>query len=102
MMTTLSPQSTCGVKLGLCLPLRRSATNEARRPSTTPSASTRIHFLAFAAAAGVNETVDMTSSQMRLGGPPSLKPTVGPPEAAEYLPPVAPSQPQKALAHQRL
>src|SRR5689334_9713148 len=59
MTTTLSPQSTCGVKLGRCLPLRRMAMNEARRPSTMPSASTRIHFLTFAACAGERETVDM-------------------------------------------
>src|ERR1700757_4961453 len=69
MRTTLSPQSTCGVNEFLCLPLRRSATKEASRPRTTPSASTRIHFLPFAAAAGVNETVDMSSSQIRIGGP---------------------------------
>src|SRR5579883_771211 len=39
MTTTLSPQSTFGVKIGRCLPRRRSATMLARRPSTSPSAS---------------------------------------------------------------
>src|ERR1700733_5625954 len=37
--TTLSPQSTCGVNCGLCLPRSRLATTTARRPRTTPSAS---------------------------------------------------------------
>src|SRR5882757_4918285 len=65
MMTTLSPQSTCGVKLGLCLPFRRMATNDARRPRMTPSASTRIHFLSFAAARGVTDTVDIDMGNIR-------------------------------------
>ena len=42
---TLSPQSTCGVKLGLCLPLKSIATLEAKRPKVCPSASTKTHSL---------------------------------------------------------
>src|SRR2546426_2274156 len=41
--TTKSPASRCGVKLGLFLPRRRSATCTARRPSTAPSASITCH-----------------------------------------------------------
>src|SRR5688500_6501351 len=43
MTTTWSPVSRCGEKLGLCLPRSRLATSDARRPSTTPSASTSHH-----------------------------------------------------------
>src|SRR5262245_53347473 len=57
MTTMLSPQSTCGVKFARCLPLRRSARKLARRPRMTPSASTRIHFLAFAAETGFSDWV---------------------------------------------
>src|SRR3954471_24347250 len=49
MTTTWSPQSTCGVKLGLCLPRRILATIVARRPTTSPSASIRCHFLSTSA-----------------------------------------------------
>src|SRR6516164_10576176 len=45
MTTTWSPQSMCGVYEGLCLPRRRIAMIEARRPSTRPSASISSHFL---------------------------------------------------------
>src|SRR3954469_21568713 len=48
-MTTWSPQSTCGVKLGLCLPRRILAMIVARRPTTRPSASIRCHFLSTSA-----------------------------------------------------
>src|SRR5258705_7913760 len=37
--TTKSPPSTCGVKVGLCLPRRIVATCEAKRPSTLSRAS---------------------------------------------------------------
>src|ERR1700730_6246723 len=43
--TTLSPQSMCGVKEGLCLPRSRLAMIAASRPSTRPSASITTHFL---------------------------------------------------------
>src|SRR6267143_1974197 len=43
--TTLSPQSMCGVKEGLCLPRSRVAMIAASRPSTKPSASITTHFL---------------------------------------------------------
>src|SRR6266436_1747526 len=43
--TTLSPQSMCGVKEGLCLPRSRVAMIAASRPSTRPSASITTHFL---------------------------------------------------------
>src|SRR5512144_1162202 len=36
----LSPQSMCGVYIGLCLPRRRLAMIVAKRPRTQPSAST--------------------------------------------------------------
>src|SRR3954447_16713603 len=38
-MTTKSPVSMCGAKVGLCLPRRRMAAWEASRPSTTSVAS---------------------------------------------------------------
>src|SRR3546814_1955916 len=44
MTMTLSPQSTCGVKLVLCLPRRTLAMIVAARPTTRPSASTICHF----------------------------------------------------------
>src|SRR5271169_6076978 len=47
--TMLSPQSMCGVKLGLCLPRRRMAMIVASRPSTSPSASISTHFLSISA-----------------------------------------------------
>src|ERR1700722_4113235 len=55
MMMTLSPQSTCGVKVGLCLPRSRIATIEASRPTTRPSASIMTHFLS--TSAGLAENV---------------------------------------------
>jgi len=42
---TLSPQSTCGVKLGLCLPLSKIATFDANLPKVWPSASIKTQFL---------------------------------------------------------
>src|SRR5690349_9983795 len=57
MTMTLSPSSTCGVKVGLCLPRRRLATREARRPTTRPSASISTHF--FVTSAGFCEKVFM-------------------------------------------
>src|SRR5438309_5607327 len=62
MMTTWSPQSTCGVKLGLCLPRRMLATIEARRPTTSPSASIRCHF--FSTSAGFADLVVFISAFM--------------------------------------
>src|SRR5256714_7379275 len=59
-MTTWSPQSTCGVKLGLCLPRRMLATIAARRPTTRPSASTRCHF--FSTSAGLADLVVFISA----------------------------------------
>src|ERR1041385_8324090 len=43
MTTTKSPASRCGVKTGLFLPRRISATCAARRPSTAPLASMTCH-----------------------------------------------------------
>src|SRR5690606_10406248 len=57
MMMTLSPSSTWGVKVGLCLPRRRLATRVARRPTTRPSASISTHF--FTPSAGFCEEVVM-------------------------------------------
>src|SRR5690606_12271193 len=57
MMMTLSPSSTSGVNVGLCLPRRRLATREARRPTTRPSASISTHF--FVTSAGFCEKVFM-------------------------------------------
>src|SRR5210317_605109 len=54
-MMTLSPQSMWGVKDALCLPRKRIATIDAKRPRTMPSASIRIHFLSMSA--GVAENV---------------------------------------------
>src|ERR1700734_4075742 len=54
-ITMLSPQSTCGVNCGLCLPRRRLATMAARRPSTSPSASIRTQ--SFFTSAGFSEIV---------------------------------------------
>src|SRR5690349_21617943 len=62
MMTTWSPQSTCGVKLGLCLPRRIFATIVARRPTTSPSASIRCHF--FSTSAGFADLVVFISAFM--------------------------------------
>ena len=45
--------SMCGVKVALCLPRRRVATIEARRPSTTPLASITTHFLSMSAGVAV-------------------------------------------------
>src|SRR3954466_5882506 len=50
MMMTLSPSSTWGVKVGLCLPRRRIATIVARRPTTKPFASISTHFFSMSAA----------------------------------------------------
>src|SRR5581483_7143242 len=58
MTTTLSPQSTCGVKVGRCLPRRRSAISDANRPTTRPEASISTHFLSISA--GLAENVAMT------------------------------------------
>src|SRR5689334_25308133 len=64
MMTTWSPQSTCGVKLGLCLPRRMLATIVARRPTTRPSASIRCHF--FSTSDGFADLVVFISAFMAL------------------------------------
>src|SRR5687768_11710401 len=61
-MTTWSPQSTCGVKLGLCLPRRMLATIVASRPTTRPSASIRCHF--FSTSAGLAALVVFISAFM--------------------------------------
>src|SRR5687768_8506533 len=61
-MTTWSPQSTCGVKLGLCLPRRMLATIVASRPTTSPSASIRCHF--FSTSAGLTDLVVFISAFM--------------------------------------
>src|SRR3546814_2573915 len=50
MTMTLSPQSACGVKLGLCLPRRMLAMIVATRPTTRPSASISTHFFSTVAA----------------------------------------------------
>src|ERR1700741_1296077 len=60
MITTWSPQSTWGVKLGLCLPRRMLATIEASRPTTSPSASIRCHF--FSTSRGFAERVVFISA----------------------------------------
>src|SRR3954469_2608957 len=64
-MTTWSPQSTCGVKLGLCLPRRILATIVASRPTTRPSASIRCHF--FSTSAGLTDLVVFISAFMAPG-----------------------------------
>src|SRR4051794_5681257 len=61
-MTTWSPQSTCGVKLGLCLPRNMLATIVASRPPTSPSESIRCHF--FSPSAGLTDLVVLTSAFM--------------------------------------
>src|SRR5580698_1298209 len=60
MTMTLSPQSTWGVNVGLCLPRSRMATSEASRPTTRPSASIITHF--FSTSAGFAEKVFMCVS----------------------------------------
>src|SRR5690606_19906287 len=50
MTMTLSPQSTCGVNDGLCLPRRMLAMIVATRPTTRPSASISTHFFSTVAA----------------------------------------------------
>src|SRR3546814_12637400 len=50
MTMTLSPQSTCGVNDGLCLPRRMLAMIDATRPTTRPSASISTHFFSTVAA----------------------------------------------------
>src|SRR5271157_4825117 len=62
MTMTLSPQSTCGVNDGLCLPRSRIATIEASRPTTSPSASIMTHFLS--TSAGFAEKVFIFASIM--------------------------------------
>src|SRR6476619_7008773 len=62
MTTTWSPQSTCGVKLGLCLPRRMLAMIVASRPTTSPSASTRCHF--FSTSRGLADLVVFISAFM--------------------------------------
>src|SRR6478609_9792537 len=62
MTTTWSPQSTCGVKLGLCLPRRMLAMIVATRPTTRPSASIRCHF--FSTSAGLADLVVFISAFM--------------------------------------
>src|SRR5436305_10380643 len=57
---TLSPSSTWGVKVGLCLPRRRIATIEASRPTMSPLASISTHF--FSMSAAFAEYVFMASS----------------------------------------
>src|SRR5262249_28037782 len=59
---TLSPQSTCGVKLVLCLPRSTLAMIVAARPTTRPSASTRCHF--FSTSAGLTDLVVFISAFM--------------------------------------
>src|ERR1700751_1832654 len=54
MTMTLSPHSTCGVELALCLPRSRIATIEASRPTTRPSASIMTHFLSTSAGLAEN------------------------------------------------
>src|SRR5467141_2752912 len=58
--TTLSPQSMCGVKEGLCLPRSRVAMIAASRPSTRPSASITTHF--FSISDGLAEKVFIVRS----------------------------------------
>src|SRR5262245_27100670 len=62
MTTTWSPQSTCGVKLGLCLPRRMLAMMVATRPTTRFSASIRCHF--FSTSAGFTDLVVFISAFM--------------------------------------
>src|SRR6187200_2477210 len=62
MTTTWSPQSTCGVKLGLCLPRRILAIIVATRPTTSPSASIKCHF--FSTSAGLADLVVFISAFM--------------------------------------
>src|SRR4030081_2187505 len=62
MTTTLSPQSMCGVKVGLCCPGRRMAMIEARRPSPTPAATISSHF--FCTSAVLREKVFMRLSSV--------------------------------------
>src|SRR6185437_2809982 len=71
--TTLSPQSTCGVHCGLCLPRSRVAIRTARRPSTTPSAS--ISTQSFFTSDGLREGVVFS---MDLPGPVVLRARVIP------------------------
>jgi len=49
---TLSPQSTCGAQIGLCLPRSNVDTSVARRPSTTSDASTTSHARSMSLALG--------------------------------------------------
>src|SRR5579862_5122979 len=63
MTMTLSPQSTCGVKVGRCLPRRRVAMTAAKRPSTTPEASITTHCLVTSAGLRLKVFID---SQKRI------------------------------------
>src|SRR5688572_13297666 len=73
-----SPVSMCGVKLALCLPLRRMAICVQRRPSTLSVASTTyqspltVSFFA--------NTVDITRTLQPILGPPSSPLKNGPAE----------------------
>src|SRR4029077_14750362 len=66
--TTLSPQSTCGVNCGLCLPAEWLAMTTARRPKRTPSAS--ISTQSFFTSAGFSERVvfSIGDRSLRVGG----------------------------------
>src|SRR3954469_6260094 len=65
----LSPQSMCGVKVGLCLPRRRMAMIEARRPRTSPSASISTHFFCTSAVLMLKVFIALSSVRRRLWGP---------------------------------
>src|SRR5690349_17824912 len=62
----LSPQSMWGVKVGLCLPRRRMAMIEARRPSTSPSASISTHFFCTSAVLRLSVFMALSSVRRRL------------------------------------
>src|SRR5690606_7097878 len=87
--------STCGVKVGLCLPRRRLATMEARRPTTRPSALITTHF--FTTSAGFCEKVAMVllSAGPCAGGAARRFLLLG---LTELLPPIMKRQPGRLLS----
>ena len=61
MIITKSPQSTLGVKMALCLPLRRVAASAATLPSGLPAASITYHLRSISSAFGINVDIILSS-----------------------------------------
>src|ERR1700722_20576546 len=112
---TWSPVSTWGAKYGRCLPRRMWATDEARRPRTSPSASTTYQVLWISETFGENvrtrpifrirvvgETASGPGSRGGLngpGGPESRRTRIGPLAEGGRQPPWTASDGRQTIAH---